>query len=338
MNQYTPRRLLALRPQKLPRQFGRYRISRPLGEGGMATVYLAHDTQSDRPVALKVPHFSAENTELLRRFYRETRVAGAIVHPNICPLYDVGEIHGIPYLAMPYIEGKLLWDYIAEGKPLDPPAAATLVRKLALALHHAHEQGVIHRDLKPLNVIIDKAGEPILMDFGLARCLGDADQDLTQAGQILGTAYYMAPEQALGKKTVIGPAADIYSLGVIFFELLTARLPYDGETMDVIKQILVDPPPHVRRFRRNIPKTLDAICAKAMAKTIKDRFASMAEFAAALTEFLEQAPEAAPLPASEPELTIPTDWKRVVEWVAVALGAGVMMIMLVLLFNALFRK
>src|SRR5579871_4172156 len=156
-------------PTKLPAPFGRYQLQKLLGRGGMGAVYLAHDSQLDRFVALKIPLFAPEEgSQLLARFYREARAAATLHHANVCPLYDVGEVDGVPYLTMAYIEGKSLAAYL-RGKTLMPRQSALLVRKLALALHEAHKKGVIHRDLKPANIMLDKRGEPVIMDFGLAR-------------------------------------------------------------------------------------------------------------------------------------------------------------------------
>src|SRR5436309_5797542 len=165
---------------KLPAQFGRYRILQRLGHGGMGAVYLAEDTQLDRRVALKVPHFTAEDSPQVRtRFFREARAAATLDHPNLCPVHDVGEIGGTPYLTMAYIEGQPLSASVRGGQPLPPREAAAIVRKLALALHEAHQKGVIHRDLKPGNVMMNQRGEPVVMDFGLARRFNKEEARLT---------------------------------------------------------------------------------------------------------------------------------------------------------------
>src|SRR5579871_4877440 len=156
-------------PKQLPAAFGRYELRKMLGQGGMGVVYLAHDKQLDRSVALKIPLFGPEDgPDLLERFYREARAAATVRHPNVCPLFDIGEIDGRPYLTMAFIEGKPLDAFIA-SQPITARQAAVLVRKLALAIQEAHKVGVIHRDLKPGNIMIDKRGEPLIMDFGVAR-------------------------------------------------------------------------------------------------------------------------------------------------------------------------
>jgi hypothetical protein len=265
----------------------------------MGAVYLAHDTQLDRPVALKMPHFSAaDGPQTVERFYREARAAATVRHPNVCPVYDVGEIDSVPYLTMAYIEGKALAEF-ARLKPLTPRQAALLVRKLALALQDAHKLGVIHRDLKPANVMIDTHGEPIVMDFGLARRARSGDARLTQNGSLFGTPAYMPPEQVNGNVNAMGPACDIYSLGVLLYELLAGRLPFIGDPMAVLAQVLLDEPPPPSRFRPEVDAELEGICRKAMAKKAGDRYASMNEFAAALLEYLRKKPaaEAASAPA-----------------------------------------
>ena len=194
-------------PRELPARFGRYRLLKLLGQGGMGTVYLAHDAQLDRPVALKIPQFDAdEGPQILTRFYREAKAAALVQHPNICPLYDTGEIDGVPYLTMAFLEGKPLGEFV-RAKPPTPRQSAFLVRKLALALQEAHKRGVIHRDLKPANVMIDRRGEPIVMDFGLARRTSRGDTRVTQEGAVLGTPAYMPPEQITGKVEAMGPPA-----------------------------------------------------------------------------------------------------------------------------------
>ena len=163
-------------PTDLPEQFGRYRIMRQLGQGGMGAVYLAHDTKLDRPVALKVPFFDpADGPQAVQRFEREARAAATLDHPNLCPVFDVGEVDGIHYLTMPYIEGKTLSEAIPRGQALPEAQAAALVRKLALALQEAHDRGVIHRDLKPGNIMVNRRRELVIMDFGLARMAGGDD-------------------------------------------------------------------------------------------------------------------------------------------------------------------
>lgn len=268
---------------RLPAEFGRYRILGRLGQGGMGAVYLAHDTQLDRRVALKVPTFSAdEHSEVIQRFYREARAAATLWHPNICPVYDVGQIDGIHYLTMAYIEGRPLSDFIQPGQPWSERQAATLVRKLASALAEAHVRGIVHRDMKPSNVMLDEQGEPLITDFGLARTEGTETSRITQTGAMLGTPAYMSPEQVLGETQAVSHATDIYSLGVILYELLTGRLPFAGVVTAVIGQILTAEPPSPQSVRPGVHPQLAAVCLKAMAKKIEDRYATATDFIRAL--------------------------------------------------------
>jgi predicted Ser/Thr protein kinase len=307
---------------ELPEQFGRYRILKKLGEGGMGAVYLAEDTQLDRQVALKIPRFLPEDDpEALQRFYREARAAGTIRHPNLCPVYDVGQIEGVHYLTMAYVRGRPLSETFAPGEPADQREVAALVRTLAMALEEAHQKGVIHRDLKPTNVMVDQQGEPVIVDFGLARRTGTQDIRLTQSGIFLGTPAYMAPEQVRGDVEAMGPASDIYSLGVILYELVCGRLPFVGSAAAVLGQIQYADPPPPSQLRLDLDPALEAVCLKAMAKRVDDRYRSMAELAAALSDYLAS-PGGKPPPAAGPR-----------RWLWMALlgtGAGMLFLGLVI--------
>jgi serine/threonine protein kinase len=273
----------------LPEQFGRYRIVRMLGEGAMGQVFLAHDDQLDRDVALKVPRFSAKgDEERIERFYREARAAATLRHPNVCPIHDVGEFEGRPFLTMAYIEGRPLSDFVREGKPLPQRQAAIIVRKLARGLAAAHKEEVTHRDLKPANVMVDERNEPIVMDFGLAQRERDNEPQLTKDGTLLGTPAYMPPEQVLGDTKLIGPPADIYSLGVVLYELLTGELPFQGPVNVVLAQVLNVEPPPPSELRLGLDPELEAICQKAMAKSIEERTQSMDELADELKAYLRK--------------------------------------------------
>lgn len=273
--------------------FGRYRIQKTLGEGAMGSVYLAHDTQLDRKVALKIPKVDTkQDSKFIERFLREARAAATLTHPNICPVYDVGEIAGTHFITMAYIQGNTLSHFINADKPQLDRNVANVTRKIANALHEAHINGMVHRDVKPGNIMIDHRNEPIIMDFGLARHVDDADDvRLTRDGAILGSPAYMSPEQIEGRFDKIGPACDIYSLGVILFELLTGHLPYQGTVASIIAQIISKRPPHPSKFRPDVSPVLSDICLKAMAREIDKRYASMKEFSSALTEFIKSKPE-----------------------------------------------
>jgi formylglycine-generating enzyme required for sulfatase activity/serine/threonine protein kinase len=257
-------------------QFGRYRIIRTLGKGAMGTVYLAEDTQLERSVAIKTPHFTESPSEdSLERFYREARTAGTLRHHNICPIHDVGQIDGKHYISMAYIEGRPLSAYIQPDKPQTERQILIVVRKLALALQEAHDHGIVHRDLKPANIMIDKKGEPIIMDFGLARqTRREGDIRLTQTGDIIGTPAYMSPEQIEGEPDRIGPQTDQYSLGVVLYELLTTKLPFRGSVIAVMGQILTKEVTPPGQMRPDLDPRIEVVCLKMMAKAPSERFAS----------------------------------------------------------------
>lgn len=292
----------------LPEHFGRYRIEKALGEGGMGAVYLAHDTQLDRKVALKTPKFGRHfDDHLVDRFYREARAAATLQHPNICPVYDVGELNGIHYISMAYIEGRPLSDYIAAGKLPAVNDTLRIIRRVALALQEAHQVGLIHRDLKPANIMIGRRNEPIVMDFGLARQFDSDDQTplstdvgpqlsqqivqsrLTLDGTVVGSPGYMAPEQLLGDHQRIGPASDVYALGVLMFELLTGRLPFPGtgNLMSIVSAVISDDAPEVTTLRPDVPSAVAEVCRRAFAKRIEDRIPSMESFAVEVTRLLK---------------------------------------------------
>jgi serine/threonine protein kinase len=264
--------------------FGRYQIVRQLGRGAMGAVYLAFDTQLQRYVALKTPVFGT-NQIAIKRFYREARAAAQLRSQYLCPIYDVGQISGIHYLSMAFIDGQPLSRWIAEQRLKGPSAIAEIVKKIAKGLQKAHEQGIIHRDLKPDNIMMDADGEPIVMDFGLARRLDDKVQ-VTLAGRILGTPAYMSPEQAEGDSKKIGPCSDQYSLGVVLFEMLTGRVPFEGTLTSVLRQIGSDPPPKPSSLAPEIGEgsLVERVCLKMMAKSPEDRYPSVAAVAEALGE------------------------------------------------------
>ena len=267
-----------------PERFGRYRIERVLGQGAMGEVYLAVDTVLERRVALKMPKVSGEDdVDLLNRFEQEAKAAATLSHPGICQIYDVGEVDGCRFIAMAYVEGHPLSQYVSEGKPQPQDRIATIVRRLAIALEHAHQKGIVHRDLKPSNVMLPPKGGPVIMDFGLARRSHSGDVRLTQSGMLLGTPAYMSPEQVDDAAT-IGPASDIYSLGVILFELLTGRLPFTGTVAGVAGQILTKDPPHPSEFREDVDPRLEELCLTMMRKSPEDRPLSMQEVADRLSE------------------------------------------------------
>jgi formylglycine-generating enzyme required for sulfatase activity/serine/threonine protein kinase len=270
-------------------QFGRYQIIRPLGKGAMGTVYLAEDTQLERSVAIKTPHFTESPTEeSLERFYREARVAATLRQPHICPVFDVGQIDGKHYISMAYIEGRPLSAFIQPDKPQRERQILIAIRKLALALQEAHDHAIVHRDLKPANIMVDKKGEPIIMDFGLAQQRQrEGDIRLTQTGNILGTPAYMSPEQVEGEPDNLGPPTDQYSLGVILYEMLTAQLPFRGSVIAVMGQILTGQVTPPSQLRPDLDPRIEAICLKMLAKKPSERFASLKAVADELATILK---------------------------------------------------
>jgi serine/threonine-protein kinase len=302
-----------------------------LGKGGMGVVYLAHDDQLDRQVALKVPHVpSVQFPKARMRFLREARAAAALSHPNICPVYDIGEQDGFLYLAMAYIEGDSLAKRLREKGPFAPEEAAQLVLKMALALQEAHGRGIIHRDLKPANVLLNTRDEPVIMDFGLARLLADDEERMTQNGQVMGTPAYMAPEQIRGDVDNLGPSCDIYSLGVVLYEMLTGRPPFRGSLNSVLAQALTQEAPAPSEFRPDLDERLGKICVKAVARDIEHRYATMADFARALTDYLEASTTAMTLPrpgTAPPSKPVPPPDRRAVgPWLAAGIACAVLLV------------
>jgi serine/threonine protein kinase len=262
--------------------FGRYQIVRMLGRGAMGAVYLAYDTELQRHVAIKTPSLG-KSTQTIDRFYREARSAAQLRSPYLCPIYDVGRVGEIYYLSMAFIDGVPLSKAITQRKIKTVDEVVTIVGKVARGLQKAHEAGIVHRDLKPDNIMIDLDGEPIVLDFGLARRM-DNESQVTLAGVIVGTPAFMSPEQVDGDPAKVGPATDIYSLGIVLYQLLTGELPFKGTLTSILNQIGTRPPKKPSALNRSIREDspLERICLKMVAKAPCDRFASMAEAAAAL--------------------------------------------------------
>ncbi len=292
---------------KLPIEFGRYRLLKQLGEGGMGVVYLAHDIELDRQVALKLPHFSgAKSKDLAERFRREARLAATLDHPNICRIYDIGEHRRRLFLTMAFVEGKSLHEIIRSKGAIEPLTAVALLRRIAQAVHFAHGRGVIHRDLKPANIMIKKDRDFVIMDFGLARRVDQEEAQLTATGAVLGTPAYMAPEQLRGEKGASGPQSDVYSLGIILYELLTGQRPFQGTLPQIYAQVLTTDSVSPSMVRAGIDPALDAICQKATNRDAGQRYQSAEEFASALGQYLSASnsvgPALAPVRSQQPKL------------------------------------
>ena len=279
----------------IPERIGRYQIREQIGRGGMGTVYIAHDPQLDRKIALKVPKLVGPEAE--ERFLREAQAAAAVSHPNLCPVYDAGRADGVAYLAMAYIPGSTLGNLLSQHGKLSPARATAIAAGVARGMAEAHRHGIVHRDLKPGNILFDRHGEPVVTDFGLARRANLQelsvdpsattlnDPRLTQAGALLGTPAYMSPEQARGEVDKIGPVSDVYSLGAILFEMLTGRQPFRGETIaETIQKIENDPIPAMP----GVPSGLAAICRRVLAKNPADRIPSMDAFNEELAAFAKR--------------------------------------------------
>lgn len=295
--------------------FGRYQLLEPLGEGGMATVYRGFDTRLERPVAIKVIRTDYNREpEFLKRFEREARALAQLNHPHIVKVLDVGEHDGVPFVVMEFLGGGTLRNRI--GQPLAPAEAARLILPIARALEYAHQLGVIHRDVKPANILLTDRGEPSLSDFGIAKILERRETtELTATGMGVGTPDYMAPEQWQGRAS---PQSDLYALGVVLYELLTGRRPYVADTpVAVLLKHASDPLPPPRQFVPGLPVAVEQVLVKALAKKPEDRYASMGAFADAL-EQAARAPASTPRPGWWP-------WAAgagVVALVGVALALG----------------
>ncbi len=261
---------------------GRYRIERTLGEGGMATVYLAEDLKHDRKVALKVLKPELGAIVGAERFLGEIKVTATLQHPNILPLFDSGEADKLLFYVMPHVEGESLRERLDREKQLPVDEAVKIVSEVADALHTAHEQGVIHRDIKPANILM-RNGRPLIADFGIALAVSVAGGGrLTETGLSVGTPYYMSPEQAAADREV-SRASDVYSLGCVLYEMLVGEPPHTGPSAQaVLAKILTDVPTAPHAARATVPPNVDAAIRKALEKLPADRFTGAQDFAQAL--------------------------------------------------------
>ncbi|MEA2139145.1 MAG: eukaryotic-like serine/threonine-protein kinase [Solirubrobacteraceae bacterium] len=275
---------------------GRYQVIEHLGTGGMADVYCAHDLQLGRKVALKLLHARfAEDEEFLERFRREASSAAGLQHQHVVSVYDRGSAEGTSYIAMEFVSGRTLKQLVAEEGALDPARAVDLTVQILRAARFAHRRGVIHRDFKPQNVIVDEDGRAKVTDFGIARA---GASDMTQTGSIMGTAQYLSPEQAQGH--AVGARSDLYSIGIILYELLTGRVPFNAESaVTVALKQVSEEPVAPRACNPGVTPELEAVVLQALEKEPEKRFADADEFIAALEAASSRIPSPAAIAAAE---------------------------------------
>ncbi|WP_033543696.1 Stk1 family PASTA domain-containing Ser/Thr kinase [Planococcus sp. CAU13] len=278
---------------------GRYKILKLIGGGGMSNVYLAHDMILDRDIAIKILRYDFSNEEeLRRRFQREALSTTSLAHPNIVNIFDVGEDGSMPYLVMEYVPGKTLKEYIIEHSPLQPERAVKIMKQLASALAHAHHNQIVHRDIKPQNILMDADGNVKITDFGIAMALSATSY--TQTNSVLGTVHYLSPEQARGGNAT--KKSDIYSLGIVMYELLTGRLPFSGESaVSIALKHLQTETPSLREIVPTIPQSLENVVLKATAKNAQHRYQSADEMDEDLSTVL------LPERLNEPKFRAPID-------------------------------
>src|SRR2546426_4932160 len=261
----------------------RYQLQDPIGKGGMATIYRGRDLRMDRTVAVKVlREVYSTDPKFVRRFQVEAKAASALQHPNIVQVYDYGQTNGNYYIVMELVEGTDLRSYLSSRDVLDVDRAIIIAHDIALGLGAAHRRGIVHRDVKPQNVLIGIDGSIKLTDFGIASVYKDINAErLTTTGMTLGTVQYYAPEQAQGE--IVTPAADVYALGIVLYEMLTGRTPFDGDTpVAVAMQHIQDLPAPPTLFNSNIPPALEVIILRCLEKVPEMRFRDGSQLARAL--------------------------------------------------------
>ena len=270
--------------------FGDYELLEVIGRGGQGVVYRARQKSLNRTVALKIIGLGHWATEAhLKRFRREAEAAASLEHPSIVPIYEVGERDGSCYFSMKFVEGGQL-DAVTKREPMPIRHAAELVAKVARTVHYAHEHGILHRDIKPGNILLDQKGEPHLTDFGLAR-LVESESTVTRTMEVLGTPSYMAPEQAAGNNTHVSSATDVYGLGAVLYQLLTGHPPFaGGTTYETIKLVLETEPRQPRLLNPKIDRDLSTICLKCLEKNPKRRYPSALALAEDLERWLKHEP------------------------------------------------
>lgn len=293
---------------------GRYVVERVLGRGGMATVYLAHDQELERLVAVKVLHGGlAENTEAGDRFRREALTVARLSHPHVVAIFDAGEEDGEPFIVMEYIEGDGLDSILGREAPLDADRAVELALQACDGLGYAHVQGVVHRDVKPANLLVRSDGVLKVSDFGIAHT-GAATQ-LTQVGTILGTTAYLAPEQARGE--TVGPQADVFSLGVVLYEALTGSPPWRVETLAQVASAVETPPTPIRAVVPDVPRNVESAVMRSLSLEPRSRPAD----ASVLARELSSGAEAPTVRLEAPTRVVPAKRRRRVPGLAYAVAA-----------------
>ena len=283
---------------------GRYELEELVGTGGMSSVYRARDTLLERDVALKIMHaHHLEDGDYVERFEREARTVAQLSHPNIVTVIDRGEVKGRPFIVFEYVSGSTLDKLVEREGALPVDEALRIVIGAARGLAFAHRHGLVHRDVKPQNILLNGSGQPKVTDFGIARAL-DVKKGVTQTGTVLGTSNYIAPEQASGEGATA--ESDVYSLGVVLFELLTGTRPFSGDNfVAVAMKHINEPPPSVLDLRRDVPPRVAAAVSKALMKDPRDRFPSMESFAAELDACLHELNDGATTDASATVVTAP---------------------------------
>jgi hypothetical protein len=270
------------------KQLGPYQIVSPLGEGGMAAVYKAYQPAMERYVALKIlPRHFANDPQYITRFRQEAKTLAKLQHPHILPVHDFGEADGYTYIVMPFIEGGTLADFL-KGHPLPLEQIRNVISQVGMALDYAHAHGLIHRDVKPSNILMDESGNCLLTDFGLAKIVEGA-ANITTSGTIMGTPAYMSPEQGMGQK--LDRRTDIYSLGIILYEMATGRTPYRAETpMAVVVKHINDPLPSPRSLNPELPETIELVILKALSKNRENRYQTAGELVRAIQAAIPEMP------------------------------------------------
>jgi serine/threonine-protein kinase len=288
--------------------FGPYKITEQIGEGGMAVVYKGYQQSLNRYVAIKVLRTElAQDQEFVTRFRREALAVAELSHPNILHVYDAGFAQGVYYIVMAYVEAGSLKDMVSQG-PMDIEYANSIAAQLADALHHAHQRGLIHRDVKPNNVLMSRDGRPLLTDFGIAKALHES-AGLTRTGMSIGTPEYMAPEQIQGQK--VDGRTDIYALGIVLYEMLVGWAPFGATTpVAALYKQVNEPPPPLRQANINVPTWLEAVVNKALAKSPAERYQNASDFAEALRQRRAPGKVPTPVPATAPRETPSPEPKR----------------------------